>query len=378
MIGQVALKKPPVLQALGQIGQGGTPAFDSDYQAILDYATLQGYVLPSPGNQATQNSLLVGLKSAGIWGDLDVFYNFFTDGDGNFAKINWKEPGTYQAIGTGHEPLFTILSGFKGNGVSSYLDTVFKPTGLTKMQTGNVGVLADVEGFQDGGNAFGLLAAGNTAIIFVPLSGPNSLLATSSANYSARTAPVGNKGFFQGQLDAGQQRENIDGSVGVYSTQPFDPVDSIHSVYLLAVNNGSVAYGFGVGTISCYGIGGKMLGKELALYNAWSEYKTTTRAVVAYKAIIDYATSQAYGLPSAEVQVDQRRFLEQLIRIGIWDELNKLYVFEGDGSIDFKKINWKDPGVDPAGSVGIDLDYTPAIPLTGAFLDAWLAYKNNL
>jgi hypothetical protein len=97
---------------------------DSDYQAILDYATTQSYTLPSAGQRAKQNQLLVGLKRAGAWSKLDTFAVFATDGDSNFALIDWKRLTTYTAV---NSPAFTTNAGFRGNGTSSYIDTNFNP-----------------------------------------------------------------------------------------------------------------------------------------------------------------------------------------------------------------------------------------------------------
>jgi hypothetical protein len=36
-------------------------------KAVLDYATAQGYTLPSSGQQTLQNQLVVDLKDGGIW-----------------------------------------------------------------------------------------------------------------------------------------------------------------------------------------------------------------------------------------------------------------------------------------------------------------------
>jgi hypothetical protein len=47
-----------------------------DYQAVLDYATTQGYTLPSSGQQTLQNQLVVDLKDGGIWSKLDTFRVF--------------------------------------------------------------------------------------------------------------------------------------------------------------------------------------------------------------------------------------------------------------------------------------------------------------
>ena len=50
------------------VGGGG---FDADYQAVLNYATSQGYTLPSASQQILQNQLVLDLKSGGIWSKLD-------------------------------------------------------------------------------------------------------------------------------------------------------------------------------------------------------------------------------------------------------------------------------------------------------------------
>ena len=89
---------------------------DADYQAILDYATAQGYALPSLSQQIKQNRLLVGLKNAAIWDKLDTFAVLATDGDSDFALIDWIRLIDYTAF---NSPTFTTNEGFQGNGTSS-------------------------------------------------------------------------------------------------------------------------------------------------------------------------------------------------------------------------------------------------------------------
>lgn len=101
--------------------------FDSDYQAILDYATTQGYTLPSSGQQTLQNQLVLDMKSAGAWSGLSIFYVMATDGDRDFAKINWTNPGTYD-LTEYNTPTFTTNVGFTGNGTNQALDTGFVPS----------------------------------------------------------------------------------------------------------------------------------------------------------------------------------------------------------------------------------------------------------
>jgi hypothetical protein len=95
---------------------------DSDYQAVLDYATTQGYTLPSASQQLLQNQLVVDLKSAGVWSKLDSFAVFATDGDSDFGLIDWIRLTDYTAV---NSPTFTTNQGFTGNGNSSYINTNF-------------------------------------------------------------------------------------------------------------------------------------------------------------------------------------------------------------------------------------------------------------
>ena len=103
-------------------GGGG---FDPDYQAVLNYATTQGYPLPSSGQQIKQNQLLLDLKTASVWSKLDTFAVFATDGNSDFALIDWKRLTDYTAF---NSPTFTADQGFTGNGTSAYIDTNFDPS----------------------------------------------------------------------------------------------------------------------------------------------------------------------------------------------------------------------------------------------------------
>jgi hypothetical protein len=98
-------------------------AFDSDYAAILAYATTAGYTLPSASQRIKQNKLLVDLKAAGVWTKLDTLAIFATDGNSDFALIDWKKLSQYTAF---NSPTFTTNGGFAGNGTSSYVNSNFR------------------------------------------------------------------------------------------------------------------------------------------------------------------------------------------------------------------------------------------------------------
>jgi hypothetical protein len=97
---------------------------DADYQAVLDYATTQGYTLPSGSQQVKQNQLIVDLKNTGIWSKLDSFGVFATDAGSSFALIDWKRLSLLTAV---NSPTFTTNQGFNGNGTSSYINSNYNP-----------------------------------------------------------------------------------------------------------------------------------------------------------------------------------------------------------------------------------------------------------
>lgn len=98
----------------------GSQIVSNAYAKILSYATAQGYTLPSVGQQALQSQLLQNLITAGIWDKLDTFAVFATDGNSDFALIDWKRLTQYTAV---NSPTFTTNQGFNGNGTSSYINT---------------------------------------------------------------------------------------------------------------------------------------------------------------------------------------------------------------------------------------------------------------
>jgi surface protein len=97
---------------------------EAEYQAVLDYATTQTYTLPTISQRNQQNLLLYNLKQDGIWSKLDTFAVFATDGDSDFALIDWKRLSQYTEV---NSPTFTTNAGFNGNGTSSYINSNFNP-----------------------------------------------------------------------------------------------------------------------------------------------------------------------------------------------------------------------------------------------------------
>ena len=103
--------------------RGGGGGFDTDYQAVLDFAISEGDTLPSANQQILQNQVVLSLKDKGLWNKKDAFGLFATDGNVDFALICWKRLIKMTAF---NSPAFAENAGFTGNGTSSYIDTKFK------------------------------------------------------------------------------------------------------------------------------------------------------------------------------------------------------------------------------------------------------------
>lgn len=134
-----------------------TLAYDTSYQAILTYATSQGYTLPSLAQRTKSNQFVVDLKAAGLWAKLDSLSIFKTDGSANFALTDWKRLTTHTAV---NSPTFTSNVGFTGNGSSAYINPNWNITQATQATQNSIfhgiltnSILPNVDtGYHGGGN----------------------------------------------------------------------------------------------------------------------------------------------------------------------------------------------------------------------------------
>ena len=105
--------------------RGGADPFEPEYQAVLDYNTTQGNMLPSDTQQAKENQLVKDLKDADIWNRLDVFGIVPTDGDAAYALTCFKRLITMDAV---NSPTHVPLQGFTGDAASAHIRTGFVPS----------------------------------------------------------------------------------------------------------------------------------------------------------------------------------------------------------------------------------------------------------
>jgi hypothetical protein len=106
--------------------------YEPEYIAVLQYAISNGYNTPKRNQNFLNNKKIKLLKSEGIFSELDILYNFKQQsGLEDFCKINWINPGVYNATQSNllRAPQFEADKGFKGTfASSSYFSTNYIPS----------------------------------------------------------------------------------------------------------------------------------------------------------------------------------------------------------------------------------------------------------
>lgn len=132
-----------------------------ELQHVINRAYAEGFTLPSPSTLSFCDSLITSMKSDGTWALSDVFFNFaYNDTSlSNFSRINWKNPYGALGLATVYGGITYLTDGFKGDGSSAYIDTMYNPSVIrsnanyTLNNAGRISVIANA-GTISGTNAF--------------------------------------------------------------------------------------------------------------------------------------------------------------------------------------------------------------------------------
>jgi hypothetical protein len=100
--------------------------YDTDFQAFLDYAILQGYYIPSSTILDEANAQVIRDKANGYWG-ANVTYRIFAWNDTGCDDLSLICLKTLVEA-TVHGGMTYTVSGWKGNGTNGYIDLNFTPT----------------------------------------------------------------------------------------------------------------------------------------------------------------------------------------------------------------------------------------------------------
>ena len=201
------------------------PSYETEYQAVLNYATSLGYAQPTDAQKLKQNQLLKDLKAAGIWAKLDTFAVFANNGGANFGLIDWKRLTTYTAV---NSPTFTSNVGFQGNGTSSYIALNYTPSvngvNLT-LNNNSMGAYSNIQNTASG-TLMSSFATGS--YIEIGHDGANNRIVIYNMNTSANLPSVGVNG--QGGLFVSTRSISTAYSVYRNATLIFSPAQASNSL----------------------------------------------------------------------------------------------------------------------------------------------------
>lgn len=263
-------------------------SYEAEYDAILTYATNQGYTLPSSAVQDDQNQLVADLKTAGIWDSLDVLYVFAGDGDRDFALINWVDTSQFNGVING-TVTFTANEGVKGNGTNGYINTGYSLANDAvnyKVDYGQIFTHIHT-GDTDWQNATAICGArANSTVTNPQLMIQNSGTGSTILRMQSYGNTIGSYTFITGPPPAYDGTfffSRVDGSTleawrgtnryltgNTHNNHPTFPTEE---VYIFANNTGGTAANFGSHELSIWGIGAFDSNKG-AFYTAWNTYKT--------------------------------------------------------------------------------------------------------
>lgn len=249
---------------------------------IFDVGRYTCASLPSSGQRIKQNTLFESLENScgDCLSDLDLFYNFATDGDSDYAEINWVAPGTFQLTQSGTVTK-TSNSDFQGNGTTGYFDTGYIPStnAVTYLQDDASVFCAIVNDASSTGVACGCNAGvSDPSIILNPRTNTNvHSFRINNPTSVGRGSSVSSQGFFQIQrtVSAGGSRIFKDGSqVGADSFFGSAGLPT-KTLPILANNNNGVIQSFYGNKMSCFGLGSSLSGQESAIQSTWNTYFTS-------------------------------------------------------------------------------------------------------
>jgi len=293
---------------------------------------------PSWERRGVINDAVVALMDAGVWSKLDVLY-MFAAADSQAAKINWKDPGTFDATAV-NSPTFTADAGFTGNGTNSYVDTNFNPVSASgQMAAADAHIMAFLTTTPADVKVFVGFTADYKTFIAPNVGGTNTQYAiTDNAQGGINIANA----IAATQYTATRTASN---ACNLYKGGSSINATSTAVTASLTNSNMSICRGpagdFSSARVSAASAGAALTAGEVSdYYDAMLAYM---EAVYPFEpeslAIFDEFTTP----PTFERKLAINTCVAALIDAGVWDKLDVLYMFAAADS-QAALINWKSPG----------------------------------
>jgi len=252
----------PVAIGMFQEAEGG---FTTQYQAVLNRGAFLGYGLPTAGQQIKENQQVINDLASGAFAKKDIHYSWATDGDSDWATLNWKDPLNFQCLKV-NSPIFITGVGFQGDKVSAYLDTQYNPLGdAINVTSTNAGKFIWVAAISTGGNAMQGAVNANREKMFNANNNQQQIATTTPSMVNV----VDFSGTGLKALNKAATLENrayVDlGSV----TDMVSANDVLTSSNLRIFQSGIF---FGDMTLSFFGYGSNMEPEKIGLFNTLNDY----------------------------------------------------------------------------------------------------------
>jgi len=252
------------------IGGGGGGGYDSSAAALI-----AAFSTPATSARMSAiNSLIVALKSAGVWTKLDILYVLAAH-DAQAGRLNWKVPASFALVEV-NSPTFTTDQGYAGNGTTSYLNTQFTPStnGVNLTQnSATIGVWSRTAAAQ-GASTFGNATGTGSLLVAPRITGDNFNYRVNQTT-TAATANTDGSGHYAASRSAsnatqGYKNGATAGSAGSVASAALPSV---------ALNIGRVASGFSDAQVAAAYAGGNLTSTEHAnLHSALNAYMTAVGA----------------------------------------------------------------------------------------------------
>lgn len=149
---------------------------------------------PDGTRQGRINTLIVALKTAGVWTKIDCLYVLAAH-DAQAGLLNWK--GATFDLTAVSSPTFTVDRGYNGNGTTSYLESAFTPTtagGGFVQNSAHLGVYSNV-------NTSAVI--GNTSSVLFTATSPTVATVRLNGAAGATGTTVAGAGYLLGSREDG-------------------------------------------------------------------------------------------------------------------------------------------------------------------------------
>src|SRR5690606_4204420 len=250
----------------------------AEYQAVLDYASDMGYTLQSVEHRQRDNLKMQRYKDVGFLQVLDQLFNFCTDGDSDFALINWITPGIRNCTKVGGVT-FSSFQGFQGNGTNAGLNTNFAPAthGVHFQQNDACFAAYCGNNINEAGALVGAFDAATTNGVFLRPRNPDGQI-TYRVNHGTATEVASDLDAI-GMYLVNRTAASGSGATNLYKNGYLAGSGTVAStgmtsasIHLLCNNNAGTLAGFSNRNIKMYAIGSSAVSASYDLFDIENKF----------------------------------------------------------------------------------------------------------